>query len=210
MGTGARIKEAAKAKGITLRKLAENSGISYNTLYSITKRDSERVDPETVRRIAAVLNVDPLKLMGLEQIDKAVWGHEVGPEVYGKIEENYQQHHERQALVSKTDAPLQVGETFMDGNLKVTDVEAKENDAFTVSFSANPQGVSVDALKKLLDYLSKNGISVDGLMELIEVASNIQTTHPRRQDAPESPLSSTEVVDTTPPPDATETPSEDE
>ena len=35
MGTGQRIKELTKERGITLKELAEKSGVSYNTIYSI-------------------------------------------------------------------------------------------------------------------------------------------------------------------------------
>ena len=69
MGIGMRIKEAAQARGITLRKLAEYAGISYNTLYSITKRDSERVDPETVKRIADALHVTIPYFYGMDDIN---------------------------------------------------------------------------------------------------------------------------------------------
>lgn len=195
MTTGQRIRAARKEAGLTQVELGEILGVSGSMIaqYETDKRNPKY---ETLKRIAAALEVPVPELMGLEQIDKVTWGHEAGPEVYRKLEENYQQHHGKQALASKSDTPLQVGETFMDGNLEVINVEDKENDTFTVSFSANPQGVSVNALKELLDYLSKSGISVDGLMELIEAASNIQTVHPRSQDMPELPPPPSEGQDT--------------
>lgn len=58
MGAGARISKTAKEKGISLRKLAEQSGIPYSTLYSITKRDSNKVNAEIAQKVAAALNID--------------------------------------------------------------------------------------------------------------------------------------------------------
>lgn len=58
MGIGMRIKEALRDRNMTIKQLAEESGISINTLYSITKRDSERVDSLLLQKIASVLQVD--------------------------------------------------------------------------------------------------------------------------------------------------------
>lgn len=66
MGTGQRIKDLTKERGITLKELAEKSGISYNTIYSITKRDSKRVQGEILQRLSAALDVSPSALLGTE------------------------------------------------------------------------------------------------------------------------------------------------
>lgn len=64
MGTGQRIKELTKERGITLKELAEKSGVSYNTIYSITKRDSKRVQGEILQHLSAALCVSPSALLG--------------------------------------------------------------------------------------------------------------------------------------------------
>lgn len=64
MGVGLRLKEALRIKSLTIKQLAEASGVSVNTLYSITKRDSERVDDILLQRIAAALGVTVDYLMG--------------------------------------------------------------------------------------------------------------------------------------------------
>ena len=72
MTTGQKIGNLAKAKKINLHKLADLAGISYNTLYSIVKRKSDKVDLDTVRKIALVLEVPPIEILGdtsLEMID---------------------------------------------------------------------------------------------------------------------------------------------
>ena len=57
MGVGTRIKNLSKFRGITLKELAESAGISYNTIYSITKRDSCRINPNIAKSIADSLDV---------------------------------------------------------------------------------------------------------------------------------------------------------
>lgn len=57
MGIGSRIKTIAKDRSMSLRQVADKAGISYNTLYSITKRDSDRIQLETLQRIAIALGV---------------------------------------------------------------------------------------------------------------------------------------------------------
>ena len=58
MGAGARLKAVLQEKGITIKQLADKTGISVNTLYSITKRDSERISFDIALRIADILKVD--------------------------------------------------------------------------------------------------------------------------------------------------------
>lgn len=57
MTIGQRIGELAKKKNINLHKLADKAEIPYNTLYSIVRRNSNKIDPSTVRKIADALNV---------------------------------------------------------------------------------------------------------------------------------------------------------
>ena len=48
---------------MTIKELSEQSGISLNTLYSITKRDSQRVDNWVVGKIAHTLDVEPTEIL---------------------------------------------------------------------------------------------------------------------------------------------------
>ena len=57
MGIGLRIKSCLRAKGLTIKQLSEQTGISLNTLYSITKRDSDRIDPVLLKKIAEAIGV---------------------------------------------------------------------------------------------------------------------------------------------------------
>lgn len=62
MGTGFMLKEMLREKGMTIKALSQQSGISLNTLYSITKRDSDNVDPVIIRKIANALGCLPGEL----------------------------------------------------------------------------------------------------------------------------------------------------
>lgn len=58
MGTGLILKRILREKGMTIKSLAQKSGISVNTLYSITKRDSKNIDPILLEKIANTLDCD--------------------------------------------------------------------------------------------------------------------------------------------------------
>lgn len=64
MGTGELIGIMAQEKNISLRQLAINAGIPYNTLYAIVRRKSNRIEPSTTARIAAALEVPVSALVG--------------------------------------------------------------------------------------------------------------------------------------------------
>lgn len=64
MGFGLHLKEILRERGMTIKQLAEISGISVNTLYSITKRDSLRVDAVILKKIAQTLGLSVTELIG--------------------------------------------------------------------------------------------------------------------------------------------------
>lgn len=57
MGIGKYLKELIAAKGITLKELANLSGVPVNTLYSMTQRDQKRINIQTAQKLAKALNV---------------------------------------------------------------------------------------------------------------------------------------------------------
>lgn len=67
MGVGVQLKKVLQERNITIKQLAEDTGIPLNTLYSITKRDSMNVRPETVQGLATVLGVSPTYLIGYDE-----------------------------------------------------------------------------------------------------------------------------------------------
>lgn len=58
MTVGERVKILAEKQGISLRELAKQANLSYNTVYSIARRGSERVAPDTISRLANALGVN--------------------------------------------------------------------------------------------------------------------------------------------------------
>lgn len=62
MTVGERIQKYAKEKGMTLKQVATEAGISYSTIYAIVKRKSDGVKPDTIESIAAALQISPSQL----------------------------------------------------------------------------------------------------------------------------------------------------
>lgn len=69
MSIAKNIKAIIAMKGITLKHLSSLSGVSVNTLYSITKRDSKNVNTNTLKRIATALNIPTSELLYSEEYD---------------------------------------------------------------------------------------------------------------------------------------------
>ena len=67
MGVGKRVKEIAKEKGVSLRKLSEMTGIPVNTLYSMTQRDNG-IKMQNAIKIAAALGVDEGCFFGKDEV----------------------------------------------------------------------------------------------------------------------------------------------
>lgn len=63
MGIGYRIFEAANEKGVRIKKLAEMAGVPHSTLHCICKRDSNRIDSDTLLKVADALGIDPVLLL---------------------------------------------------------------------------------------------------------------------------------------------------
>ena len=68
MGVGLRLKELLRDRGMTIKELAEQAGVPANTLYSITRRDSDRVDSVVLARISRALDVSIGTLTGTATI----------------------------------------------------------------------------------------------------------------------------------------------
>lgn len=64
MGLGLRLKEILKSKNMTIKELSQESGVSINTLYSITKRDNNMARYDIVEKIALALGVSVEELTG--------------------------------------------------------------------------------------------------------------------------------------------------
>ena len=64
MGIGSRIDALISARGTRPGTLAREAGVSKNTVYSIIKRDNDKVDPDILARLAKTLAVPLSALYG--------------------------------------------------------------------------------------------------------------------------------------------------
>lgn len=72
MGLGKNLKEILKQKNMTIKDLSEKTGISANTLYSITKRDGKTARFDIVDKIVTALEISPRDLLDGVKIDFGV------------------------------------------------------------------------------------------------------------------------------------------
>lgn len=63
MGVGKRIEALCADSGLSIRKLALKADVPYSTLYSAIKRDSNGIDTDTLKKIAAALGVEWYELL---------------------------------------------------------------------------------------------------------------------------------------------------
>jgi transcriptional regulator with XRE-family HTH domain len=54
-----RFKELRTARGLSIRKLAEEAGVSTETIYSLEHGRREFIWPRTARKLAEALGVEP-------------------------------------------------------------------------------------------------------------------------------------------------------
>lgn len=66
MGIGSRIEALIRARGTRPGTLAREAGVSKNTVYSIIKRDNDKVDPDILARLSKALAVPLSALYGEE------------------------------------------------------------------------------------------------------------------------------------------------
>ena len=66
MTLGEKIEYCAKQKHISLRQLAQESSINYNTLYSFVKRGGKKLPSDSIIRLSEALGMKPEELTGDE------------------------------------------------------------------------------------------------------------------------------------------------
>lgn len=118
------IRKARKAAGMTQERLAKAIGVTHATL---SRYESGAINPPMYQfqAIADTLGVSLSELAGWEQIDRFTLAHEAGPEVYRKLEENYQRHHIERSHISMEESNrllvnlgfIQEGEDLSDADL---------------------------------------------------------------------------------------------
>jgi transcriptional regulator with XRE-family HTH domain len=58
-----RCKELRTARGLSIRKLAKEAGVSTETIYSLEHGRRDFIWPKTARKLAEALGVDPAELV---------------------------------------------------------------------------------------------------------------------------------------------------
>ncbi len=61
-----RLKQIREARALSLRELADLSGVAHNTIWRIEDGRRKQTHPRTVRKLAAALGVEPTELMRRE------------------------------------------------------------------------------------------------------------------------------------------------
>ena len=70
MGIGVRLEAIMKAKDINANELAKKIGVTPSTIYSMIKRDSNRVDIDLIIKIAHALGMTADELLSEERYEK--------------------------------------------------------------------------------------------------------------------------------------------
>lgn len=135
MAIGERIGKIAKSKQIPLRQIALSAGISYNTLYAIVKRNSDRIEYETLKKIADVLDTTPAYLIGWNDAEKMLLnsGHSIND------------------IAVELDIPTEI----LDQIIRDNDVKAMEEIVKAVEIFVKPLDDTETNKNKLLDVFSK-------------------------------------------------------
>ena len=58
-----RVRQIAEAQGFNVRLLAERTGLTYNTVHSLWRGHTSRIDLATLERVCEALNAQPGELL---------------------------------------------------------------------------------------------------------------------------------------------------
>lgn len=72
MGFGTNLKMILKRKGISIKELSSLTGISLNTLYSITKRDTRLPNEDIIEKISTALSIKKSELLTLDVLSTEI------------------------------------------------------------------------------------------------------------------------------------------
>ena len=206
MGVGIALKQILRDKKMTIKQLAESSGISVNTLYSITKRDSERVDDIILQRIASVLNVSVDRLLGTE---KAPIPEEERQKRLDQLADEINEKKHNLQVAADSTYKFFVSMRALVGSDKQTPPDILFRGNETEQAQAEIEGLIVKFMEtatpeeKAAFLLRLDKIGLEFRQQMAGIPQALQ-------DAPESPPVPTEGQSTTPPPGGSEGPPEGE
>lgn len=129
MGLGTNLKKILKDKNLTIKELSKKSGVSINTLYSITKRDNDMSRYDIVKKIASALDVTVKDLTGYEIDETEIIDYDHSYS-FASSKEEFDKYHERhQKEEASRKAPKFV--TYDENGNEIKDRPIKFTDAST-------------------------------------------------------------------------------
>lgn len=101
MAIGTNIKNICLEKGISLKELSKMSGISVNTIYTLTREDPTNARGDTLAPLAKALNVSVDVLLGRNPIKE--WASEFDSTIYDYLKKYYYDYENLEGGVSIKD-----------------------------------------------------------------------------------------------------------
>jgi len=200
MTTGQLIRAARKKAGITQTELAQKLNIPFQSV-SQWERDLRNPKYETIKRIAAALNIEWIELVPEDMQGQTVIDHIkrelTTPQDLSKTEKNKEDEFKALAQIAK--AWSQTAETLK--RIKHDSPEKFKRIGIPLAEVDSDIAIAEDWAESIASILILSGFSEEGAKKVVSYAEDIL---PRYQ-APQSTPPDTEDNDTTPPPDAPET-----
>lgn len=177
MGTGSKIKAILKEQKKTIKQLSQESGVSLNTLYSITKRDSAAVTAPVLEKVAQALQVPVFSLLPEKQATEAL----IGIDNLIKYFENEYNNPESEHYHSETFRNKFSQDTLLHTALEeaIQDISFDQMDkaqelADQVYVDAM-EGLSDRYIKKIIDnafrFLNRRG-KIEAMLRILELEEN--------------------------------------
>lgn len=177
MGVGAKIKAILKQQKKTIKQLSEESGVSINTLYSITKRDSGAVTYSVLQKVAEALSIPVVELLPDKLREQALYDAKRQTELFNKEyndEKSDMYHSEtlKKLLSQESNLELAVGSAieFMPIN---QEIEAQEkSDAILVAeMDGLPDNYIKGRIIEQFNVLNRRG-KIEAMLRVDEIAEN--------------------------------------
>ena len=165
MGAGENIKRLLSKKGMTIKGLSEITGISLNTLYSITKRDSKNVRSDNLQKIADALGV-PVD----ELLTSAPYGRTIVIESDGSQGVDLDRYEELFALIKTETDEIKKAEY----KKELTETEEKLNDrivAFRLLGAGLAESVRNNPYEGYIKTIAKSLVELSEPMKKIAVSN---------------------------------------
>lgn len=193
MGLGTNLKKILKERNMTIKELSELSGISINTLYSITKRDSNMARYDIVKKISNVLNISVEELAGF-RIDESQ-GDPKTARLYEMIKHDKKDQKKKTSSLDANAIRVAINETVKDvdySKLKKIVAEIIENslsefeeksqfqDISSNSNSSTPNYIQLKMKKTIFDNYDQ--LNLEGQKRLYDYANDLAENPKYRKD----------------------------